>query len=141
MADKISVARRSHNMRQIRSRDTKPELLVRRLLWRLGYRFRVHQKSIAGNPDIVFAGRRKVIFVNGCFWHAHPGCKRNTMPKSRTEYWSKKLEGNKARDKKNLDLLRSDGWETLVIWECQVKDLPVLEATLVNFLGDKIQKR
>src|SRR5436190_9848008 len=132
--DTISPQRRSENMRSIRSRDTKPELVVRSLAHRLGYRFRLHRKDLAGRPDLVFPGRCKVVFVHGCFWHQHSNCIDGRLPKSRISYWTPKLRRNKKRDKANRDKLRRLGWQTFVVWDCDTKNLPELSRRLNKFL-------
>ena len=124
---------RSANMRAIRSEGMLPEMVVRRLVHGLGFRFRLHQKDLPGKPDLVFSSRRKVIFVHGCFWHGHD-CKRNHDQQSNRQYWLAKLRRNRQRDKKNLDALISAGWAVLVIWECDVADYAALTATLRAFL-------
>jgi DNA mismatch endonuclease (patch repair protein) len=128
---------RSANMRAIRSKGMKPELKVRSLAHRLGYRFRLHRKDLPGKPDLVFGPRRKVILVHGCFWHSH-GCKTAHVPKSNREYWEPKLQRNKMRDKKNIELLVANGWNVLVIWECETRDEANLEKGLTTFLGGEI---
>jgi DNA mismatch endonuclease (patch repair protein) len=133
--DTISAKRRSANMRAIRSADMKPEMMVRRLTFSLGYRYRLHRKSLPGKPDLVFGPRRKVIFVHGCFWHQHPICIDGRMPKSNTVYWDKKLARNIERDAENLAALEAAGWKSLVIWECQTKDQKKLAAKIKRFLG------
>lgn len=121
-------------MRAIKSRDTGPELAVRSLIHRNGYRFRLHRKELPGTPDIVFPSRRKVIFVHGCFWHGHK-CKRgDRLPKTNTEYWTKKIQRNKSRDGKNRRTLQKDGWDVLVVWECQIKNHARLERRIKKFL-------
>lgn len=122
-------------MQAVKSKDTKPEMIVRRLLFRKGYRYRLHCKSLPGNPDIVFTGRRKVIFVNGCFWHRHD-CKFGRIPKSRLDYWRPKLEQNAKRDRLKSKQLESLGWRILVIWQCETADLDTLAATLRKFLDE-----
>lgn len=124
-------------MRANRGRDTKPELTIRRLLFAHGYRFRVHLKTLPGNPDIVFTKRKKAIFVNGCFWHQHPSpaCPLRSRPKSNTEYWTAKLERNIERDRINQFLLHELGWQTFTIWECELSDLSLLSNRLAAFLG------
>jgi DNA mismatch endonuclease (patch repair protein) len=124
---------RSENMRRIKSRDTGPEMLVRRVAHGMGYRYRLHNSDVPGKPDMVFFARRKVIFVHGCFWHAH-GCKRSHTPRSNTNYWNPKLRRNHARDVLHAAQLRSLGWKTLVIWECTVGNLAKLQARLARFL-------
>lgn len=134
--DTISPERRSENMRRIKSKGTKPELIVRRTAHRLGYRFRLHRKDLPGNPDLTFPGRSKVIFVHGCFWHQHSGCKHGRPPRSRPEYWGPKLTRNVERDQRREAELISMGWSVLTIWECELEDNVNLEERLVCFLGD-----
>lgn len=133
--DPLSSAARSALMRRIGPKDSKPELALRRYLHRLGYRFRLHRRDLPGTPDIVFPGRRKAIFVHGCFWHRHPLCPAASMPKSRVDYWSQKFEDNVARDRRNLDGLKAAGWSIMVVWSCETKDLAVLHKRLDSFLG------
>jgi len=125
---------RSANMRAIRSRGMLPELSVRSLVHRLGYRFRLHGKGLPGKPDLVFTPRRKVIFVHGCFWHSH-SCKIAHVPKSNVSYWNAKLQRNRDRDDRNVRDLRAAGWKPLVIWECETKKSGVLEKRLARFLN------
>jgi DNA mismatch endonuclease (patch repair protein) len=136
MADKLTPEGRSANMARIRGKDTKPEMAVRRLTHSLGYRYRVHRKDLPGKPDLVFGPRRKVIFVHGCFWHQHTlaVCLDGRRPKSNTGYWSPKLDRNVARDAEHVAALDAAGWQVLVIWECETKDLALLEERLVMFL-------
>ena len=133
--DTLSKVERSNRMSRIRSQDTKPELVVRRLLHQLGYRYRLHPHDLPGRPDIVFRSRRKIIFVNGCFWHAHHRCKIASLPKSNTEFWRKKFEKNRERDQKNYQILKRNGWQVKVIWECEIKEVKILSKTLSAFLG------
>jgi DNA mismatch endonuclease (patch repair protein) len=137
VVDTISPDRRSENMRRIRSKGMKPELQVRRLLHRLGYRYRLHRRDLPGHPDIIFPRLRKAIFVHGCFWHQHeePACRITRVPKSRLEYWAPKLNRNKARDAANMKLLTGMGWTVLVVWECEVLKEQELPQKLVAFLG------
>lgn len=121
-------------MSRIGGKDTAPELVVRRLLHALGYRFRLHRRGLPGTPDIVFPSRRRVIFVNGCFWHGH-GCKIGHPPKSRPEFWLPKLERNRSKDARNRRALRNSGWGVLTIWQCQSISRGRLEAQLLSFLG------
>jgi DNA mismatch endonuclease (patch repair protein) len=124
----------SQRMARIRKTDTKPEMLVRRMLHALGYRYRLHRRDLPGNPDIVFASRRKLIFVHGCFWHQH-GCRLGAkQPRARPEYWLPKLQRNKERDLRNLQALKEAGWSTLALWECELSDTSALERRLRKFL-------
>jgi DNA mismatch endonuclease, patch repair protein len=108
-------------MAAVRSKNTQPEMLVRRLVHSMGYRYRLHAVWLPGKPDLVFAGRRKIIFVHGCFWHQHRGCKGSHLPKSNTGYWLPKLERNRIRDAENLRVLRRAGWRCLILWECELR--------------------
>ncbi len=118
--DVHSKEQRSYNMSRIKGKDTKPEMKVRRWLWDNGYRYRLHRKDLPGKPDIVFPGKKKAVFVHGCFWHKH-NCRYFKWPKSNTEFWSQKIEGNVQRDTDNYLKLTSEGWEYFVIWECELK--------------------
>jgi DNA mismatch endonuclease (patch repair protein) len=135
VTDRLTKARRSENMRRIRSKGMQPELATRRLVYSLGYRFRLHSKSLPGKPDLVFSKKKKIIEVRGCFWHQHTGCVDSHIPKSRKEYWSLKLRGNVRRDHKNLRKLRRLGWKVRVIWECEAPELLRDPATIRKFLG------
>ena len=133
--DHLTPEQRSDLMRRIRGKDTKPELVVRRLAHAMGYRFRLHRRDLPGSPDLVFPGRRKVVFVHGCFWHAH-GCQGGRVPATRPEFWAAKFEGNKRRDRRSERRLRRDGWGVMTVWECQTakRKLPRLAGRLVRFL-------
>ena len=131
---------RSENMRAIRSKDTLPEIAVRSLIHRLGYRFRLHRQDLPGKPDLVFPARRKVIFVHGCFWHSH-ACKPGLVPKSKRDFWLPKLRQNKARDGRNLKALTQLGWNALVIWQCELKDSSAIRKRVVQFLGRRKSPR
>lgn len=122
-------------MARVRSKDTRPELAVRRLVHAMGYRYRLHDRRLPGCPDLVFAGRHKVIFVHGCFWHRHQGCPRCRMPKSRRKFWEAKLEGNRKRDQASQRRLRRAGWGVMVIWECQLKDMDRVARRIRKFLA------
>jgi len=137
MADKLTPERRSANMSRIRSRDTAPEMTVRRIVHALGYRYRLHRKDLPGKPDLVFPGRKAVIFVHGCFWHQHPdpACLDGRRPKSRPDYWNGKLDGNIARDGRQRAELESAGWRVLTLWECNVQKGRDLSTVLQDFLG------
>ena len=130
MADVHSKAQRSFNMSRIRGKNTKPEMRVRSLLHRMGFRFRLHRKDLPGKPDIVLPAYGTVIFVHGCFWHRHPGCHRTTTPKTRVEFWSEKFQANVARDALMVAELEALGWTVLVVWECQTRSSPELRKAL-----------
>lgn len=129
MQDRLSKERRSWNMSRIRPKDTTPELIVRRCLHRMGYRFRLHVKSLPGCPDVVLTKHRTVIFIHGCFWHRHLGCKNCTTPTHRRDFWVQKLEANAMRDRVHARALKTLGWRVVVIWECQTEK-PALEKQL-----------
>jgi len=122
-------------MSRIPGKDTTPEMRVRSMLHGMGYRFRLHRKDLPGKPDVVFVSRRVALFVHGCFWHRHTGCKNCTTPTSNQKFWLSKLEGNAARDKKIRRDLSKLGWKTSVIWECQTEDKHRLEDTLTRFVS------
>ena len=121
MADVVSSVKRSEMMSGIRNKDTKPEITVRKLLHKQGFRFRLHRKDLPGKPDIVLPKYKTVIFVNGCFWHGHENCHLFRLPKSRTEFWSKKINGNVKRDHNKTRLLLDAGWKVITVWECAIK--------------------
>jgi len=137
--DKLSSQARSQNMSRIRSKGMKPEMIVRQLVHRMCYRYRLHRKELPGKPDLVFLSRKKVIFVHGCFWHQHesPDCPIARVPKSNKSYWLPKLESNKIRDRRNKEAFDAMGWKMLEIWECQIKpkNHESLIKTLKEFLG------
>lgn len=126
MTDTLSQERRSWNMGRVRSKDTKPEIIVRSLLHRNGFRFRLHKKGLPGKPDIVLARYRTVIFVHGCFWHRHKGCPDSTTPKTRTAFWRNKFKENTERDKRTISALRDIGWNVIVVWECEIQRSEIL---------------
>lgn len=132
--DHLTPAARSAHMRRIRKRDTKPEMLVRRAAHALGFRFRLHRRDLPGSPDLTFPRHRKVIFVHGCFWHQHEGCRLKRQPKSRLDYWLPKLERNVSRDCEAQARLAKLGWDALVIWECETRDYPRVTTRLLRFL-------
>lgn len=125
---------RSANMRAIRSKGMKPELTVRRIAHGLGYRYRLHGPDLPGKPDLVFAARRKAVFIHGCFWHGH-GCKLSHVPKSNQGYWLPKLQRNKVRDAQHVRALTESGWKVLVIWECEIAERAAMTLSLRTFLG------
>lgn len=126
---------RSRIMRSVRQKKTKPEMVVRRALHRLGYRFRANAKRLPGSPDLVFTARRKAIFVHGCFWHRHPGCRLASTPKTRVDFWEEKFARNVERDARKLVELEADDWEVMTVWECETRDLDGLMPNLIGFLG------
>lgn len=121
--DRLTPEQRSQNMSRIRNKNTRPEKIVRSVLHLLGFRFRLHRRDLPGTPDIVLPGRKAVIFVHGCFWHQHKGCKDSGIPKTNAELWETKLNKNVARDKKNTAALKQLGWKVLEIWECETENL------------------
>lgn len=140
MTDLLSSERRSENMRRIRSKGMKPELVVRSLVHALGYRYRLHRKDLAGKPDLVFSNRRKLIFVHGCFWHGHHDREcvdGRHLPKSNRDYWLPKLARNKERDASNIAVLLSRGWSILLIWECETSNRDRLRRLVRRFLEGK----
>lgn len=118
--DMFTSQKRSEIMSQVRGKNTKPELKIRSLLHRMGYRFRLHCRDLPGNPDIVLPKYRTVVFVHGCFWHQHPGCRRATTPKKNSEFWEVKLRRNRERDQEAIRNLRNEGWSVVVLWECEI---------------------
>lgn len=135
MADIFTKNQRRRIMRAVGNKDTDIEWAVRRLVFSLGYRYRLHRKDFPGTPDLVFPGRRKVIFVHGCFWHAH-NCSYGRAPQSRRDYWLPKLERNKQRDAENLAKLEALNWRTLVVWQCELHNLGTLTKKIRTFLDD-----
>jgi len=134
--DNISPERRSEIMSRVQSLNTKPEMIVRKLVYSLGYRYRIHPKDVPGKPDLVFKGRKKVIFVHGCFWHRHEGCLNTRTPKSRVGFWEEKFRKNQERDRAHYKKLSQAGWKYLIIWECQVKNTENLEQQVFQFLEE-----
>lgn len=121
MADVHNIATRSYNMSRIKGTDTGPELIVRKYLHSKGFRYRLHNKKLPGKPDLTLSKYKTVIFINGCFWHGHKECKYFILPKTRTEWWQKKIEGTKSRDRTAKENLEALGWNTIIIWECELK--------------------
>jgi DNA mismatch endonuclease (patch repair protein) len=134
VVDVVSPETRSRIMAQVKSKGTKPEMKVRRLLHGMGYRYRLHRADLPGRPDLVFPSKRKVVFVNGCFWHHHAGCGRASVPSANRDFWLRKFRDNKARDAKNAALLETAEWKTVTVWECQLEDLHAVSSRLVAFL-------
>jgi DNA mismatch endonuclease (patch repair protein) len=122
-------------MSRVRQKDTGPELVVRKILYSRGWRYRLHARDLPGRPDIVFRGRKAAIFVHGCFWHGHKGCKLATVPKTRTEFWCNKIEANRTRDIAAVEQLEGLGWKVLTVWQCELRDPAQVALRLENFLG------
>jgi len=135
VVDSVSAALRSEIMSRIRSKNTQPEMIVRKMLHKAGFRYRLHSSNLPGKPDLVFASRRKVIFIHGCFWHLHEDCKLARLPKTRVDFWTSKLIANKERDRNAVEALSQKGWRVLTVWECELND-PHLLARIVKFLND-----
>ncbi len=140
MVDVLTKKHRSWNMGRVRGKDTKPELLVRSVLHRNGYRFRLHAKGLPGKPDIVLAKHRTVVFVHGCFWHRHKRCPDATVPKSRTEFWVQKFADNVKRDAKTQTVLRELGWTIIIVWECEIANPDRLAERLRRKIGGSSNK-
>ena len=136
MTDVFSNEKRSWIMRRVKRRDTKPEILVRSLIFHMGFRFRLHRRDLPGTPDIVLPRHRKVIFVHGCFWHGHKSCPRSKRPTTNESFWNNKLDGNIKRDKRYCIELRQMGWKVLIVWECETKSAEKLLPKLEGFLHD-----
>lgn len=132
--DKLSPEKRSEVMGRVKGKNTTPELRVRSILHRMGFRFRLHRNDLPGNPDIVLPKYRLCIFVNGCFWHQHSGCRRATIPSSNVDFWRTKFRRTKERDHQNITALSSLGWHTLIVWECETNDVSQLRHVLVDML-------
>lgn len=128
---------RSQMMAAVKGKNTKPEIIVRKMLHAMGFRFRLHRKELPGRPDIVLPKYRTVVLVNGCFWHQHPGCQMSRRPKSRPDYWEPKLDGNIQRDKKNRTELVKLGWRVITIWECELENPEEIAAKLKNLIENK----
>jgi DNA mismatch endonuclease, patch repair protein len=133
MTDVHNKETRSYNMSRVKSKDTKPELLVRRFLHQQGFRFKLHDMSLPGKPDLVLPRHKVVIFIHGCFWHGHKGCKYFTVPQTRTKWWLDKIEGNAQNDVKAVKVLKNGGWKVVIIWGCQLKRTKI-KATLGKLL-------
>jgi DNA mismatch endonuclease (patch repair protein) len=134
--DVFSREKRKQIMSRVSDKDTKPELIVRSVLHRLGYRFRLHRKDLPGKPDILLPKYKKVILVHGCFWHGHAGCSRSKRPSTNKEFWNNKLDKNIKRDFNNIEQLKNLGWDVLVIWSCEVNDTDNLKKIITRFLKD-----
>lgn len=132
--DKLSPERRGWLMSRVRSKNTSPEIAVRRLVFGMGYRYRLHGRNLPGKPDLVFAGRRKIIFVNGCFWHGHESCRYARLPETRVSFWLEKIEKTRQRDRNNKALLEASGWQVLTVWQCELKSIETLVEKLHEFI-------
>lgn len=133
MTDVHTIEQRRYNMQQIKGKNTKPEMLVRKFLFANGFRYKLHDKKLPGKPDLVLPKYKTVIFIHGCFWHGHANCKYFTIPKTRTQWWTNKINKNIANDEKAIKLLKKDGWKIITIWECKLKPKK-LEKTLALLL-------
>ncbi|NJB75358.1 very short patch repair endonuclease [Thalassospira tepidiphila] len=138
MVDSLCPEHRSWNMSRIRSRDTKPELLLRSMLHRAGLRFRLHRRDLPGSPDIVLPKYSTVIFVHGCYWHRHKGCKKTTTPSTRTSFWEAKFARNVERDEHNILALKAAGWQPLVVWECELKRDPM---SVLKYIEQELRRQ
>lgn len=145
--DIFTPEKRSEIMSRIRSKDTAPEMTVRRLVHAMGYRYRLHRKDLPGKPDLTFPKLKAVIFVHGCFWHGHEGCRKSVVPKSNISFWEAKIKYNRSRDAQNVQKLVDSGWRILTIWECETRDLETLSTRIRTFLteingtGDIVHER
>lgn len=131
--DRLTAEKRSWLMGRVGSKNTTPELAVRRLVFSMGYRYRLHDARLPGKPDLVFAGRRKIVFVNGCFWHGHKRCRYARLPKTNVDFWQEKFEHNRARDRNNKAQLTRLGWDVLIVWQCELRNIEKLSAKLYDF--------
>ncbi|OIN57137.1 very short patch repair endonuclease [Arsenicibacter rosenii] len=139
MTDVHTPQQRSYNMSRIKGKDTKPEMIVRKYLHARGFRYRLHNKDLPGKPDIVLPRYRTVIFVHGCFWHGHEGCRYFILPKTKTDWWEAKISGNKERDNRNLAALRASGWKVIIVYECELK--PKVREEGLSRLEDAIRQQ
>jgi DNA mismatch endonuclease (patch repair protein) len=135
VTDHVDATKRSSIMAAVHSKDTKPEMAIRKIVHAMGYRYRLHSANLPGKPDLVFSSRGKVIFVHGCFWHRHSRCRYATMPKTRTEFWQDKFSANMARDRRNRRELKRMGWKVLIVWQCELKKFEKLTERLNDFLA------
>ena len=139
--DTLTPRERSERMSLVRGKDTSTEMVVRRIVHGLGFRYRLHARDLPGKPDMVFRSRRKIIFVHGCFWHRHAKCALARIPKSRHDFWIPKLEGNRLRDIKNRKKLRTGGWDVMTIWECELRDHATMTRKVLDFLSSSARER
>ena len=138
--DTVSVEQRKYNMSQIHGKDTKPEIIVRKYLFHKGLRYRKNDRKLSGSPDIVFPKYKTVVFINGCFWHGHENCKLSKLPETNTDFWKAKILSNKDRDKRTIDKLTSEGWNVIVIWQCELKK-NLMSDTLENLYQRIIERQ
>lgn len=138
MVDKFSKQKRSEIMSHIKSKNTKPEMTVRKIIYSLGYRYRLHRKDLPGKPDLAFINKKKVIFINGCFWHGHSGCNKSALPDTNYEFWNDKIKNNINRDTLNYKRLKDMGWKYLVIWQCEIKkdNIENIKSNIIHFLNE-----
>ena len=138
MVDKFSKQKRSEIMSRIKSKNTKPEMTVRKIIYSLGYRYRLHRKDLPGKPDLAFISKKKVIFINGCFWHGHSGCKKSALPDTNYDFWNDKITNNVNRDTLNYKRLGDMGWKYLVIWQCEIKkdNIENIKSNIIHFLSE-----
>jgi DNA mismatch endonuclease (patch repair protein) len=139
--DRVTSEKRSEIMRSVKGKNTEPELFVRKIVHALGYRYRLHVATLPGTTDIVFPKLKKIILINGCFWHVHPGCKKAAIPKSRSEYWAEKLLRNVERDKETSAALTALGWQQMVIWQCELKNKESVTKKIISFLGERTREK
>ncbi|MGZ8910679.1 MAG: very short patch repair endonuclease [Methylococcaceae bacterium] len=135
MVDKVTPEKRSWMMARIRSQNTAPEIKLRKLIFSMGFRYRLHYKGLPGRPDIIFPGKKKVIFMHGCFWHGHPNCRASKLPQTRKDFWESKIHTNKERDKRNIMELEKLNWKVLVVWQCELKNLSNIQEIIRLFLS------
>jgi len=136
MVDVLTKKQRSYNMSRIHCKNTSPEMIVRSIVHRLGYRYSLHRSDLPGKPDLVLVKHKKIIFVHGCYWHRHNCRFGRVMPSTRRKFWQRKLDGNRGRDKKNISALKKLGWKVLVVWECQLKNQKKITNKIIHFLED-----
>jgi len=134
--DKYSIEKRSNIMSKIRGKETKPEILVRNYLFSKGFKYRLHDEKLPGKPDIVLPKYRTIIFIHGCFWHGHPGCKRSKLPATNAEFWEKKLSANIERDKRTIERLKKEGWNIIVLWQCEISSKKKREDRLERLIEE-----
>ena len=134
MIDTVSPKKRSWMMGRVKNKNTAPEIKLRKLIFSMGIRYRLHCKDLLGRPDIVFQGRKKVIFMHGCFWHGHPNCKASKLPETRKDFWNTKINSNQVRDRENIRDLENLGWKVLIIWQCELNDVLNIAEKIRSFL-------